>query len=74
MPLDLATAQAKLDLWLAAEETLAVSQSYTFDSGGSRRQVTRADLPEVAKRIDYWQAKVTQLTPGTTRVRHAVPL
>ena len=73
MPLDLATATRKLDLWLEAEEALAVSQSYTINQGGISQQITRADLSEVAKRIDYWQAKVNQLS-GASRVRHVVPL
>ena len=72
MPLDLATAQQKLETWLKAEEAIAQGQSYTIDQGGSRRQITRADLAEVAKRIDYWQAKVQQLG-GSRRVAYVVP-
>ena len=70
----LADAQAKLALWLAAEEALATSQSYTIDTGNGSRSLTRANLQEVADRVSYWDAKVKALTPGSRRrVRYVVP-
>ena len=51
-------AQAKLDLWLAAEEVLATSQSYTIQTDGSSRTLTRADLEHVGERVSYWQGKL----------------
>lgn len=54
-------AEAKLALWLDAEEKLAVSQSYAIDVDGSRRELTRADLKEVAARIEFWSGKVAAL-------------
>lgn len=71
----LADAEAKLTLWLAAEEVLATSQSYTISTDGSSRTLTRADLAEIAKRIDYWNSKVQQLTrsaAGRGRSRYLV--
>jgi hypothetical protein len=68
-------AEAKLTLWLAAEEALAVSQSYEITVEGNTRRLTRANLKEIAQRIDYWQAKVTALTNaslGTSRTRYMV--
>ncbi|KRA44689.1 DUF6148 family protein [Devosia sp. Root635] len=52
-------AQAMLDLWLAAEEALATSQSYTIQTDGSSRTLTRADLKHVGERVTYWQGKLT---------------
>ncbi|MCK5015729.1 MAG: hypothetical protein KAS32_01545 [Candidatus Peribacteraceae bacterium] len=56
--IDLATAQAKLTLWLAAEDKLANSQSYQVGD----RTVTRADLKEIRETIDYWEGKVRRLS------------
>lgn len=55
-------AQAKLTLWLAAEESLAVSQSYEIQVEGNMRRLTRADLKEVGQRITYWNNKVVSLS------------
>ncbi len=67
-------AREKLKIWLAAEEELAINQSYTI--GG--KTFTRADLGEVAKRIDYWNNKVISLENakkkgGRNRVYRVVP-
>lgn len=71
----LAQAQAKLDLWLGAEEALASSQSYSIQTDGNMRTLTRANLNEVADRIDYWNTKVRDLTraaSGKSRMRYLV--
>ncbi|RYE48332.1 MAG: hypothetical protein EOP24_07945 [Hyphomicrobiales bacterium] len=68
----LAIAEAKLAVWLAAEEALATSQSYEIEVEGNRRQLSRADLAQVAKRIDYWNGIVNRLTAqalGRSRTR-----
>ncbi len=62
----LAQAEAKLAVWLAAEEALATSQSYEIEVEGNRRSLTRANLNEVAKRIDYWNGWVNRLTAQAT--------
>lgn len=71
--IDLATAQAKLATWLAAEETVATGQSYTI--GG--RSLTRANLREIREQIEYWNNWVQRLesTGGRQgmRVRGATP-
>ncbi len=72
----LEVAQARLELWLAAEEAVAVAgQSYSIDTGGTRRTLTRADLPEIRKSIDYWQKQVSRLSRGVPgpSVRYVVP-
>lgn len=51
-------AQQMLDLWLQAEEALSTSQSYTIETDGSSRTLTRADLADVGKRVSYWQGKL----------------
>jgi len=59
--ISLADAEAKLALWLAAEEKVASGQSYTIDVDGSSRTLTRADLKEVGNRITYWNNWVLRL-------------
>jgi hypothetical protein len=71
----LETAQRHLDTWLEAEATIATGQAYTIGS----RSLTRANLADVRKQIDYWQAKVVALTntekgKGRNRVYRAMPM
>lgn len=47
-------AQEHLSLWLEAEAAIATGQSYQIGS----RSLTRANLTEVRKTIDYWASKV----------------
>lgn len=61
----LADAEAKLATWLAAEEAIASGQKYSIGS----RMLERADLPEVGKRVEYWDGKVKELSRGTTGIR-----
>lgn len=72
----LAQAEAKLTLWMTAEEAIASNQSYEIEEpGGGRRKLTRADLAEVSRRISYWNNKVVQLSgvaAGTSRSRTIV--
>lgn len=56
----LTIAQAKLDLWLAADEAVSTGQSYSIKD----RSLSRADAAEITRKIDYWQAWVSRLTPG----------
>jgi hypothetical protein len=51
-------AQAKLTTWLEAEEAVACGQSYQI--GGLT--LTRANLREIAERIEYWDGKVKMLS------------
>lgn len=71
----LAQAEAKLTVWMAAEEALATSQSYEIEVEGNRRQLTRADLGEIGKRVTYWHNMVVRLSAaaaGTSRSRTIV--
>lgn len=53
----LSQAQAKLDGWMLAEDSLQNSQTYKMGS----RELVRADLAEVRKQIEYWNRKVKEL-------------
>lgn len=67
-------AEEHLHAWLEAEMAVTTSQSYQI--GG--RQLTRADLGEIRKQIEYWSNKVENLTAaeergGRSRMFRAVP-
>lgn len=70
----LETAQRHLDAWLEAELAVTNAQSYTIGS----RIMTKADLEEIRKTIDYWNKKVVELENarkhgGRNRAYRAVP-
>jgi hypothetical protein len=65
----LAQAEAKLQTWVDAEDKVASGQSYSIKD----RSLTRADLSEIRKTIDYWEKKVKQLSRGGMRTTYAVP-
>lgn len=70
----LETAQRHLDAWLEAELAVTNAQSYTIGS----RVMTKADLEEIRKTIDYWNGKVVALENaqkhgGRNRAYRAVP-
>ncbi len=44
----------KLETWLAAEEAIATGQRYQIDD----RSLTRADLYDVRKEIEFWEGKL----------------
>ncbi len=66
-------AKASLTMWLEAEAAVASGQSYAIGS----RSLTRANLSEIAKRIDFWRNEVASLEAGNKngarRVMRAVP-
>lgn len=66
----LAQAQAKLDQWMAADDALSRSQSYSIDG----RTLTRADAGEVQSRIVFWDNQVKRLSRGGIRMTGGVPL
>ena len=61
--LDLTTAEAKLAIWLDAEEKIASGQSISLDG----RTLTRADLADVGKRIDFWDQRCKRLAGRSGR-------
>ena len=60
--LTLQTAQEMLNLWIEAEKKITVGQSYSIDTGGSSRSLTRANLKEVRESIEYWEARCAELS------------
>lgn len=67
-------AKKHLDEWLEAEMAVTNAQSYSIGS----RSMTKADLAEIRKSIEYWQNKVTQIeniqkSGGRNRVKRFVP-
>lgn len=72
--ISLKTAKEHLDAWLTAELEVTTHQSYTIGS----RTLTKANLSEIRKEIDYWQNKVDRLENvekrgGRNRVFRAIP-
>ncbi len=68
----LAEARADLAVWKSALRAIAIGQEYEI---GSRR-VTRADLPEVRKLVQYYQNLVNRLSSGRragARVQRIIP-
>ena len=67
-------AKKHLDAWLTAELEVTTHQSYTIGS----RSLTKANLAEIRKQIEYWNDQVARLENiekrgGRNRVFRAVP-
>ncbi len=70
----LARAQEHLAAWLEAELEVTTHQSYAIGS----RSLTRANLGEIRRQIQFWQNEVARLENvarqgGRNRVLRAVP-
>lgn len=66
-------ARVHLNAWLDAELKVTSNQSYTL----GRRTLTRANLSEIRKQIEYWRSMVERLEntskmKGRNRVRRVV--
>lgn len=55
--ISLDTAQRHLDQWLEAEAAVTTNQSYTVGN----RSLTRANLSDIRRQIEYWEKKVKEL-------------
>ena len=67
-------ARTHLDAWLNAELEVTTHQSYTIGS----RSLTKANLSEIRKEIEYWTNEVARLENiekrgGRNRIYRAVP-
>jgi hypothetical protein len=74
----LAQAEARLTLYLQAEEAVLAKQSYEIDTGSGRRKLTLADLAEIQAGIATWDQRAKALSAATTaggggRLRTIVP-
>jgi hypothetical protein len=58
-------ANEMLDAWLNAEMAITTGQSYSIGS----RSLTRANLGEVRKSVDYWEKKVALLSGKASKRR-----
>lgn len=72
--ISLEIAKKHLDAWLTAELEVTTHQSYTIGS----RSLTKANLSEIRKQIEYWNDQVARLENiekrgGRSRVFRAVP-
>jgi hypothetical protein len=67
----LAQAEAKLTLWMAANDAVAGGQEYTIGS----RSLSRVDAGEIREQVEFWDGKVKELSRGTTgmRIRGGTP-
>ncbi|HYF17697.1 MAG TPA: hypothetical protein VEA40_07480 [Ramlibacter sp.] len=54
----MATNQEMLDLYIAAEQSVLRGKDVWFDEGGTRRRLTKEDLPEIRKGRQEWQQRV----------------
>ena len=63
--IDIATAQARLDAYLAAETKVLSGQKVVIDG----TEFTRADLSAIQKGIDLWDKRVQQASRGGIYVR-----
>ena len=64
----------KLGIWLAAEDAISTGQRYQIDD----RSLTRADLYDVRKEIEFWEerlavAEAEERYGGRNRVFRFVP-
>lgn len=72
--ISLEIAKKHLEAWLTAELEVTTHQSYTIGS----RSLTKANLSEIRKQIEYWNNQVARLENiekrgGRNRVYRAVP-
>ncbi|MEN6371901.1 MAG: DUF6148 family protein [Armatimonadota bacterium] len=63
MSMTLQQSQDYLELWLEAEKKVATGQSYKIGT----RQLTRVDIAEIRRQINYWQSEVDRLSAGRSR-------
>jgi hypothetical protein len=69
----LAQASAQLAVWIAASTAVASGQSYSM----GERSLTLANAAEIRKSIEFWDAKVSELTAaaggGGRKIRGITP-
>ncbi len=59
-------AQAKLAVWMSADDALILGQNYTIDQGNVKRVLTRTDAAEIRNNINYWRKEVERLSVGSS--------
>jgi hypothetical protein len=66
----LVEAEAKLAIWMEADDKVASGQSYSI--GG--RSLSRADAKMIQENIKFWDRKVKELTDGGIKVVAVTPV
>lgn len=59
-------AEEQVRAWHAALVGLQQAQEYTIGGVRNGRTLKRADLPEVIKTVEYWEAKLDGARQGNT--------
>ncbi|MBM7580019.1 DUF6148 family protein [Jeotgalibacillus terrae] len=63
-------AKTHLEAWYDAELKVSTGQSYTI----AGRTLTRVNLPEIRKQIEYWENRIARMkSRGRSRVRRIIP-
>lgn len=68
----LAEAQAKLITWMAADDAVALKQSYSIEG----RSLTLADAALINRNVDYWRkvvARKSSAAAGRSRLYYGEP-
>lgn len=68
----LVEAKEYLQVWVSASLAVATGQSYKI----GRRELTRANLSEIKKMIDFWRSEVSRLESGRksgARILRSIP-
>lgn len=67
-----------IDLWTDAYKALTTGKSYSINTGGSSRSLTRQDLKLVREELQYWQGELKKLETASQnrglRVKFITPL
>ncbi|OPY15232.1 MAG: hypothetical protein A4E66_00151 [Syntrophus sp. PtaB.Bin001] len=59
-------AEAQLAVWIAANTAVSSNQSYTIGN----RSLTRTNSSEILKNIEFWDAKVKELSSSPSGKRY----
>lgn len=65
-------ARQYLQIWVDASLAVATGQSYKI----GRRELTRANLSEIKKQIDFWRSEIARLESGRQsgmRILRSIP-
>jgi len=63
-------AEAKLALWMAADDAVAKGQSISV----AGRSLTSADADVINENIQFWDAKIRKLSRGGLNMKLGVPV
>lgn len=71
----LAEKQNYLARWKAAYESVMTGKSYTINTGGTTKNLTRQDADTILKHMNYWQQEVARAESGKSglNIRFGAP-